>query len=90
MIRYGLLHLKTKQLLGFYTVSSDGADDCVSVQYILDQYENRDKLWIVRSRELAEAVRLNSTAWYNASYETPSHAFTADELKVVEVTISYA
>jgi hypothetical protein len=85
VIKYGLRLKKTGEILGFTTEPSN---DSFSVGTIhrLDIHENN--MWLVDEPENAEYVRMFSTDWYNASYETPDHAFKSEELEVVKVELT--
>jgi hypothetical protein len=85
MKEYRLRHIKSNEMLGFYTDSNEGGDFCYDVQYILDT--GRDNFWSVDTPEHAEWVRLNSTRWYNADYSTPTHYYKPEELEVVGVIV---
>ena len=82
---YGILHLPTKKLLGFSTLSNCDADCCVDTQFELNLYS--DNVWLVESREKAEKARIKNTPWYNAGYSTPTNEFVPNELKIVEVIL---
>ena len=84
-MKYGLMHVPSGEMVGYRTISN-GNGDCVDIQYILDLSE-KDRLWLVDDPEHAEYVRLHSTEWYNADYETPKHfpSCKSEELKVVKM-----
>ena len=84
LTKYALLHKKTKTLLGFYTSSNNG-EFCTDVEYSLVYDE--ENIWLVDSFEKADYVKNNSTEWYNANYNTPSHSYHFDELEVVCLNI---
>jgi len=46
------------------------------------------ELWFVDTAENAEWVRQNSTEWYNAGHDTPTHDFKPNELEVVEINVT--
>lgn len=83
---FALRHIPTGQLLGVELTPNDG-DFCVSVEVELSRFE--DSVWVVTSRTVAEAAR-TSTEWYNAGYSTPTHAYSPEELEVVELEIAAA
>jgi len=83
MIKYGLRETKTGKVLGYYTTSNSDGDFCIDTAYTLCSSE--DNMWLVNSRFLAAYVRKNSTAWYNAGYDTPMHDYNPKELEVVKV-----
>jgi hypothetical protein len=85
VIKYALKHKKSNKLVG-YSICSNSGDFCCDEQYILCSSE--EKIWYVDTPEHAEWVRNNSTKWYNAGYDTPTHYFKADELEVVKVEIT--
>ena len=82
------MHVPSGEMVGYRTISN-GNGDCVDIQYILDLSE-KDRLWLVDDPEHAEYVRLHSTEWYNADYETPNHSPSckSKELKVVKYVVS--
>lgn len=82
-IKYALKHKKKNKLVGYYTSSNDDGDFCCETQYILDI--NEDNMWYTDTPEHAEWVRNNSTPWYNANYNTPSHFLKANDLVVVKI-----
>ncbi len=88
-IKYALRNKKTGELVGYYTDSNEGSQDCVGIRHILS-LGSLKKTWYADSPEHAEFVRLNDTNWYNASYETPSHGtnIVPQNLEVVELTIN--
>lgn len=85
-IKYGLRNKKTKKLMQFDTTSNDGGEFCNSIEYSLSEFGD-DGEWLVDSPEHAEWVRLNSTEWYSAGFDTPSHKLKADDYEVVMVEI---
>jgi len=76
-IRYALRHIKSKKLVGYWT-----CDDSVKLDV------DEENVWCVDSPEQAEYVRQHSTKYYNANRDTPSHNFSASELRVVKRTIT--
>jgi len=86
-IKYALRYKKKNKLLGYYISSNADGDFCCDSQYILS-YIEMDNIWFVDSPEKAEWVRHNSTLWYNADYNTPTHEYEAKELEVVKVKIT--
>lgn len=83
-IKYGLMDKETKKLVG-YSAESNEPGDNVSISYELDMYS--DDEWLVDTPEHAEYVRLNSTEWYNADYNTPENGIEPEKLQVVKVEI---
>ena len=90
MKEYRLRHKKTNEYLKVRTESNSEGDFCCEDQHILETDKYNNRVWIAKSPEHAEWVRHNSTRWYNADYETPSHDFKADELEVMSVDITIA
>ena len=86
IIKYALKYVKSNTLLGFNIQSNGDEDFCNDLQHSLDIHE--DNIWLVDKIEMAEYVKNNSTEWYNAGYNTPSHQFKPNELEVVKVTIN--
>ena len=88
IMKYGLMHVPSGEMVGYRTISN-GNGDCVDIQYILDLSE-KDRLWLVDDPEHAEYVRLHSTEWYNAEYDSPNHSPNCkpEELKVVKYMVS--
>jgi site-specific DNA-adenine methylase len=84
---YGLLYKKSNKLLGFYTSSNSDGEDCCEEQFILDD-DYAGRVWIVDNELTAGYVRMFSTEWYNAGYDTPTNPYKPEELKVVKITIS--
>jgi hypothetical protein len=84
--KYGLRQKSSGKIVGFSTNSNEGADCCVSTAYQLDVYT--PTMWLVDDAVDAEYVRLNSTVWYNADYDTPENPYNPDDLEVVKITIS--
>lgn len=79
----------------YSTSSNDGGYACVSDSYNLssDNYEGSgEPVWYAETKEQAAKVLQDSTAWYNAGYETPSHDLDLKDYEVVQVmmTISKA
>jgi hypothetical protein len=90
-LKYALRHKKLKDLLLYEASSNEGSEDCNSISYTLsvdNLSTNSNSWWVVDTPEQAEYVRLNSTKWYNADYDTPEHNFEPDELEVVEIEYS--
>lgn len=83
-IGYGLRHIKSGKVLGYCLQSNSGGEFCCSEQHILSDSEY-DRMWIVEDKLTAGYVRMFSTPWYNAGYETPTNNFKSEELEVVEI-----
>jgi len=85
MKKYGLRNKKSKKIVGYIISSTDdGVEGVSEIHTLSDEDEN---MWLVDDPKHAEWVRLNSTAWFNALYDTPDHKFEADDYEVVEVVI---
>ena len=87
MNKYGLRNKSNGKLIGYSTQSNAGGESCRDEQYLLDT--DQEKLWLVDEPEHAEWVRWNSTEWFNAGYETPTHPsnWDSDMWEVVTVEI---
>jgi len=83
--KFGLRHKETGVVVGIDRSSNEGCNFCGETQHILNK--DTAEMWLVDDAQLAEWVRYNSTEWYNAEYESPTHDFEPDELEVVEVEI---
>lgn len=84
---YGLLHKKTNKLVGFEIRSNDGGDFCNSERCELSL--DADNMWIVEDKLTASYARVNSTPWYNSSYEHPIvNIGEPEDFDVVKVEIS--
>lgn len=83
--KYGLKYKKTGKAVGFFTRSNENGYACCETQFVLD--EDSKEIWLVDDPRLAEWVRFNSTKWYNAQYESPTHYFQPEDLEVVEVVV---
>lgn len=70
--KYGILNLKTEELVTYYTSSNAGGEFCGDTQYLLSHDD--DNIWLVPSEETAQKALVTDTAWYNAGYETPTHS----------------
>lgn len=82
---YGLRHIKSGKVVGYHTKSNSNGECCCEAQHILSEHD--DRVWIVDSKIIAGYVRMFSTEWYNAGYDTPSHSFKPEDLEVVEIKI---
>ncbi len=83
--KYGLLHIKSKRLLGIHTSSNAGSDFCGEFTHTLDDYSDNE--WLVKHKETAEYVRNYSTHWYNTEHSHPENLFVPKELEVVKVEV---
>lgn len=81
--KFGLRQKSTGKIVGYYTSQNSG--DGVELQHILEP--GAEKFWLVDDPEQAEFVRLNSTEWYNAGYDTPTNHIDTDDLEVVEINV---
>lgn len=86
MKKYSLRNKKTKELIGFTVSSNDGAEFASAVAYELS--EGQENVWLVDNPRHAEFVRLNSTGWFIAGYDTPSHSLKPEEWEVVEIEMA--
>jgi hypothetical protein len=82
---YGLRHKASGELLGVYTTSNAGGDCCGDESYHLTT--SSDIPWMVETKLNASYVRMFTTPWYNAGYETPENSFKPEELEVVKIEI---
>ena len=82
---YGLRLKKDKTLLGVYTTSNAGGDCCNEESYHLTACSEIP--WMVKTKLESSYVRMFSTQWYNAGYETPMHDYKPEELEVVKIEI---
>ena len=84
VIKYGLKLKKTNELLKYFIDANyDGNDLCVDESYALTTHGDHD--WLVDSMDKALYVMYNSTEYYNAEYETPTHYYNPEDLEVVKV-----
>jgi hypothetical protein len=83
---YGLLHVKSGNIVGFSTSNNAGGHDCCEEQYSLDY--TSEQLWIVKDEINAAYVRMFSTEWYNAGYNTPTNPYKIGELQVIKIEFS--
>lgn len=81
---YGLFHKKDKSILGVYS-QSDNSGEGIGTFYTLSC--NQEPLWIVKDNITASYVRLYSTEWYNAGYDTPTHPYEPEELEVIQIEL---
>lgn len=87
-VRYGLRNKKTGTLVSFYATSNGEAEDCVDIEYRLEDSVTETPVWLVEDKETAEYVLHNSTPWFNAEYSTPWHTLIAENYEVVKVTLN--
>ena len=84
---YCLQNIKTGNLLSYYTTVNDPEFESVSTSYTL--YEDPyDETWIAKSWWQAAYVAKYPTRWFNASYDTPSHNFKLEELKILDISLT--
>jgi hypothetical protein len=81
---YGLFHKKSKSIVGV-TSDFDNSGESVGTYYTLSY--NQEPLWIVKDKIGASYVRLNSTEWYNAGYDTPINPYEPEELQVIKIEL---
>lgn len=81
--KYCLRVKKTGELAKYSIRETDG--DGVPYQHSIEK--QGDYIWFADSPEHAEYVRLYSTAWYNADYDTPTNNYNPEDLEVVKVSI---
>jgi hypothetical protein len=84
-VGYGLLHKKSKKIVGYETRSNSGGDCCCETQFILSA--NSKLMWIVEDELNAAFVRMFSTEWYNAGHDTPTNPYNPEELQVIKIRI---
>jgi hypothetical protein len=82
---YGLLHKKSGKIVGYETQSNAGGYACCDTAHTLDA--NSHLMWIVEDELNAAFVRMFSTEWYNAGYETPTNPYKPEELRVIKIRI---
>lgn len=85
MKKYGLRNKKTGEFVGYSVESNENAEFSTSQQYWLE--ETKQNIWLVDYAQQAEWVRLHSTEWYNASYETPTNKLEPEDYEVVQYEI---
>lgn len=83
--KFGLRQKSTGELVG-YEISFNDGDFCCNNQYLLQA--GSKQIWLVDDPEQAEFVRLNSTPWFNAEYDTPTNDLDPDDLEVVEIDMT--
>lgn len=71
--------------LGWESYSNEGGEYCVATQFSLDK--TSDIPWLVTCKDHAEKAMIESTAWYNASYTSPTNPYVGQALEVFEVEI---
>lgn len=83
--KYGIMDIRTNELLTYYMSSNAGGDFCVENEYILSR--NDEDIWLVDDYETALKALTTDTKWYNADYNTPSHGtkISPNTHKVVKV-----
>ena len=88
IVKYGLRLVKNGEFVSFSAISAS-LDGGSSVAFFLESYLD-NMIWMVDSEEKAEFVRLNSSPWYNADYDTPRHKFKPHELEVVKIELVFS
>ena len=78
IVQFGLRHKKSGDLL-------KASIEATCENTVTSLCRCGEQLWTVDSEYQAEYVRNMSTEWYNASHDTPSHDFEADDLEVVKI-----
>lgn len=81
---YGLFHKNKNSLLGVDS-ESDNSGESIGTYYTLSY--NQDPIWMVKNKLIASYVRVFSTEWYNAGYETPINPYEPEELDVVKIEV---
>jgi len=84
--KFGLRQKSTGELVGYEISSNEGGEFCGENQYLLQV--GSKQIWLVDDPENAEFVRLNSTPWFNADYDTPTNDLDPDDLEVVEIDMT--
>lgn len=87
--KFTLRHKESGELVKYYTNSNKDGDFCCETQYCICVDEHSKDVWYAETPEEAEWVRLNSTRWYNANYETPTHSrsFEPEDFEVVSLEV---
>jgi len=80
-IAFGLRNKKNGKMLGVSTESN-----VENTIHRLDDYP--DSNWEVQTAEHAEYVRLHTSEWYVAGYDTPINIYKPSELEVVKIVKS--
>jgi hypothetical protein len=82
---FGLKHIKTGKIVGFYSTENDKRDFCVSRSFYLS-LEDDHPTWSAEDIEAAEKVKQSpKTPWNRASLHNPSHNFDPDDLEVIKL-----
>ena len=66
-----------------FTSNGDSAVE-VSISFYKHRHHVVSSLWAVNSEEIAEKAK-QSTEWYNACWDSPSHSEKPEDLEVVSV-----
>lgn len=69
---FAIRNIKTGKILTFEVSSNEGGDFCGDIQYILGE-DDSYPTYTLKSAEHCFWVIHNSTPWYNADYDTPTH-----------------
>ena len=80
---FALRHIPTNQLLGVNIVGIDRGS-WVDIGVRISNFE--DSVWVVRSRDVAEAAR-TPTKLQNSDYQSPTHNYFWEDLEVVELKV---
>jgi len=86
IIKYGIRKIGDKLPVTYYTSSNEGGYACVGETYSLaTTHYDSDQIWATDSYEQAVHVLNNSTAWYNAGYNSPTHNLEIELYEIVKV-----
>ena len=81
---FALKHVPTGKLLG---VDLSFSDDSIYAGVAVRLYPNEDSIWVVKSRNVAEAAR-TPTKWFHSDYQRPTHNYFWEDLEVVELKMA--
>ena len=84
--KFGLRFKSSGKIVTHYKESNGCSDCCGEFQHVLSERDT-EEIWSVDTPENAEWVRLNSTQWYNAEYDTPTNDLDPEDLEVVKINI---
>jgi len=83
-IYYGLKLKDKDEILGYIVESTDGDEFCNNTAYTLCDWEEQE--WLVETYDKALYVQYNSTKYYCAGHDTPTHNFKPEQLEIVKIT----
>lgn len=86
--KYGIRKKGEELPLTYYTESNEGSSCCVDTQYMLNNNHNEyEDIWLVDKEEYAKKALRESTPWFNADYDTPTHYLEGleDQYEIVRV-----